>query len=159
MDDPASDPERINSASAALVYAVAELKLENNKAALKAMIEKAEQLLADRDAYVESTIAGLATVLETAREVYADRKASQTAIDDITRTLTREAAKARRIGDVDGNGTVDTGDSAMVLMAAAEFDNLSAEQQLCGDVNGDGAVDTADAAMILRYASELLNAL
>ena len=47
----------------------------------------------------------------------------------------------------------------MVLMAAAEFDNLSAEQQLCGDVNGDGAVDTADAAMILRYASELLNAL
>lgn len=159
LDDPASDPERINSASAALVYAVAELKLENNKAALKAMIEKAEQLLADRDAYVESTIAGLATVLETAREVYADRKASQTAIDDITRTLTREAAKARRIGDVDGNGTVDTGDSAMVLMAAAEFDNLSAEQQLCGDVNGDGAVDTADAAMILRYASELLNAL
>ena len=159
LNDPGSSAEKISSVSAALVYAVSDLKMENNKAALKAMIEKAELLLEGSESYVPSTLAGLEAVLESAKQVYADKKAAQSTIDEATRALTREAAKARLMGDVDGNGMVDTGDGAKVLMAAAELSGLSEEQKLCGDVNGDGTVDTSDAALILKYASEMVNTL
>ena len=123
------------------------------------MIEKAELLLEGSESYVPSTLAGLEAVLESAKQVYADKKAAQSTIDEATHALTREAAKARLMGDVDGNGMVDTGDGAKVLMAAAELSGLSEEQKLCGDVNGDGTVDTSDAALILKYASEMVNTL
>ena len=58
------------------------------------------------------------------------------------------------MGDVDGNGTVDSADSAEVLKAAAEAQTLDEMQSLAADVNGDGAADSSDAAEILMYAAE-----
>ena len=58
------------------------------------------------------------------------------------------------MGDVDGDGTVDTADSAKVLEAAAEAQALDEMQSLAADVNRDGAADSSDAAEILVYAAE-----
>lgn len=58
------------------------------------------------------------------------------------------------MNDVDGNGTVDSEDSAEVLKVAAEAQTLDGMQSLAADVNGDGAADSIDAAEILSYAAE-----
>ena len=58
------------------------------------------------------------------------------------------------MNDVDGNGTVDSEDSAEVLKAVAEAQALDGMQNLAADVNGDGAADSSDAAEILSYAAE-----
>ena len=59
-------------------------------------------------------------------------------------------------GDVNGDGSVDGTDAAMVLnefaVTGAEqpstFDNI---MKAAGDINGDGSIDGSDAGLILRY--------
>ena len=61
--------------------------------------------------------------------------------------------KARLLGDVDGNGAVDSADSAQVLKYAAEAQELDDVQNKAADVNKDGAADSTDAAAILEQAA------
>ena len=57
------------------------------------------------------------------------------------------------IGDADMNGTVNTGDAALILRHSAGMITLTGNALLLADANGDGKINTGDAAAILRYAA------
>ena len=154
VEDQNRGESDISDAYANLIDAIIKLELKGNKAALKAMLVKANEVLADADAYAASTIEGLAEVTAKAQAVYDDDDAVQSAVNEAVETLTRKVAEARLLGDVDGDGTITTSDSAELLKASAELSTLSAEAEASADVNGDGAADTSDAALILQYAAE-----
>lgn len=54
------------------------------------------------------------------------------------------------LGDVNGNGGLDTGDATMILRAVVGAGTLTDEQRQLGDYNQNGGLDTGDATMILR---------
>lgn len=56
------------------------------------------------------------------------------------------------MGDISGDGKVDTTDARMALQSAVGKITLEAAQQTLGDVNGDGKIDTTDARLILQFA-------
>lgn len=150
--------DEITDAYLKIIDAIANLKLAANKAALKAMIEKAEAVLANKDAYVASSLNGLTAILADAKVVYNDENVSQKVVDETVETLTLKLAEARLYGDVTLDGKVNTNDSVALLRYAAERDELSAEQLECADVNFDGKADTSDAVRILQYAAEKIAA-
>ena len=156
------DPNRADSAIAdayrEIIDAVIGLQMRGNKAALAAMIAKAEKVLAAKDSYVAASIEGIEEELAAAVVVYNDEDALQDEINEAVKALTLEVADARLLGDVDSDGAVTTADSAAVLRSAAELDTLSAEAALSADVNGDGAADTNDAVLILQFAAEKIAA-
>lgn len=61
------------------------------------------------------------------------------------------------LGDVDGNGSIDTTDALYALRQALGILNLPADQLQRADVNGDGSIDTTDALYILRYALGIIS--
>lgn len=144
----------IEKAYEKLIQAILDLEKKGNKAALKAIIAKTEEILAAEDAYIASTIEGLSDTLTAAKTVYDNEQAQQEEIDEAVRTLTLAAAKARLKGDVNHDGVVDTGDSALLLSFAAELTELDADAQISADVNGDGIADTADSVLILQKCVE-----
>lgn len=146
--------EDVNSAYNNLLDAVIALEKKGNKAALKAMLEKAAAVLEDSDAYVAATIEGLADVKADAQAVYDNDDAVQNEVNAAVRTLTLKLAEARLLGDVDNDGAVTTADSTALLAASAELTELDADAAAAADVNGDGVADTNDAVMILQYAAE-----
>lgn len=135
-----------------------QLERKGDKAALEAMLVKAGQILADKDAYVAETVEGLAEAMAEAQKVSDNEDATQSDIDEAVKALTRKVAQARLLGDVDGDGAVTTSDTAAVLRASAEITELSGTDAASADVNGDGVADTSDAALILRYAAEKIKA-
>ena len=60
------------------------------------------------------------------------------------------------LGDVNGDGAVDTADAVLVLQYAAKLIGKDSLDVSAADVNGDGAIDTADAVLILQYAAKLI---
>ena len=56
------------------------------------------------------------------------------------------------MGDVDGNGKVNSTDARVVLQAAVGKVELTEKQKVTADVNGDGKVDSTDARVILQKA-------
>ena len=60
------------------------------------------------------------------------------------------------IGDVNGDGTVDTLDAIIVQKYSADKTKLNDRQLYVGDVNDDGYVDVLDAAMIQKFSVEKL---
>ena len=151
------DEAAIAGAYEDLIDAITNLEMKGNKAALKAMLEKAAAILADTDAYVASTIDGLATVKADAQNVYDNADAVQSEINAAVKSLTLKIAAARLLGDVNGDGAVTTSDSVSVLAASAELTSLDADATASADVNGDGVADTADAVLVLQYASEAVS--
>lgn len=137
--------------------AIRRLVQKGNKAALEAVIARAEAILADSSRYAEATISGLDQALDAAKAVFENENADQEAVSAATKALTEELVKARLKGDVDGNGSVDTKDSAALLKYNAELADLDESQQKGADVNGDGTADTKDAALILQYAAEKIS--
>ena len=148
------DEAAIAGAYEDLIDAITNLEMKGNKAALKAMLEKAAAILADTDAYVASTIDGLATVKADAQNVFDNADAVQSEINAAVKSLTLKIAAARLLGDVNGDGAVTTSDSVSVLAASAELTSLDADATASADVNGDGVADTLDAAVILQKAAE-----
>lgn len=148
----------ISDAYADLVSAIMNLQMKGNKAALKSMLDKANEILANADAYVSYTISGLADVVADAQAVYDDDDAIQSEVNAAVQTLTLKVADARLIGDVDGDGAVTTSDSAKLLKASAEMTSLDADGEASADVNGDGVANTSDAVLILQYAAEKIAA-
>ncbi len=61
------------------------------------------------------------------------------------------------LGDIDGNGKVDTTDARLALQYAVEKITLTENQLLAGDVDASGKVDTTDARLILQYAVEKID--
>ena len=154
LTDSNRKADAIEKAYADLIEAIANLELKGNKAALKAMLDKAAEILAASDTYLASTIDGLAAVKADAQNVYDSADADQDAIDAAVRALTLKVANARLIGDVNGDGKVNTSDSVSVLRASVELDELDTVAAASADVNGDGVVDTQDAVLILQQAAE-----
>lgn len=154
LQDPDRNDHAVSDAYAELIDAMVNLVMKGSKAALKAMIVKAELVLTDADAYVASTIDGLAAVLADAKTVYEDGNAVQEEIDQAVKTLTDRVAGARLIGDVNGDGRVDTADGTALLRYAAELETLGTAAKSSADINGDGMADTEDVVLILQYASE-----
>ena len=56
-----------------------------------------------------------------------------------------------RLGDVNGNGAVDTGDVRALLNWIVSNDTMSADLKAASDFNRDGKVNSADAKAILLY--------
>lgn len=59
------------------------------------------------------------------------------------------------LGDVDGNGNINTTDARLTLQAAVgkiQLSNISDTAELAADVNRDGRVNTTDARLILQKA-------
>lgn len=138
--------------------AIRGLVMKGNKAALGAMIDKANEILEDASSYTASSISGLADALAAAEEVYNDADATQAEVSAAAEELTSVIVKARLRGDVDRDGRVNTNDSTALLRYNAELDDLDAEQIEGADVNGDGAADTKDAVLILQYSAEKIAA-
>lgn len=100
----------------------------------------------------------------TTTDITAGTTAVQTAESDAVKVTTK-AVKTNEtvtysIGDLDGNGKVDSADSSMILEAYAllsigEESGLNEEQMQYADVTRDGAVNSADASLILEYYSYL----
>jgi hypothetical protein len=61
------------------------------------------------------------------------------------------------LGDVNGDGSIDTTDAYYIVLYYNEKMDLSAEQLLAADVNGDGAVDTTDAYYIVLFYNEKID--
>lgn len=154
--DEGRSEDDIHNAYLNLIDAIVGLQIRTNKAALEAMLKKANEILANAGAYVAKSIKGLEGVVKEAQAVYDDANASQKEIDEAVETLTLKIAQARLLGDVNNDGKVNTADSTEVLRSAAELATLSEEAADSADVNGDGKVDTSDAVRILQYAAEMI---
>ncbi len=61
------------------------------------------------------------------------------------------------IGDVDGNGKVNTIDAQTILRYSARMINFTETQLDLGDVDGNGKVNTIDAQTVLRYSARLIS--
>ena len=61
------------------------------------------------------------------------------------------------LGDIDGNGKIDTTDARLALQYAVEKITLTEDQLFAGDVDASGKVDTTDARLILQYAVEKID--
>ena len=157
-EDVIANPNRteaeIGTAYADLINAILNLQMKANKAALKAILDKANEVLGNADAYVAATIDGLDAAAAEAQTVYDNTDALQDDVDAAVRALTRKVADARLLGDVDNDGEVTTADSVALLAASAEITSLDADAAAAADVNGDGVADTNDAVLILQYAAE-----
>ncbi len=60
------------------------------------------------------------------------------------------------IGDVNGSGSIDTGDAVMLLRAVIGLVELTPEQKLIADVNNDSAINTGDAITVLRIVAGII---
>lgn len=152
----ASEPE-ISDAYNLLAESMTGLVRKANKTELRNALDKAAEILAKPEKYVESTISGLADVKAEAQAVYEDGEADADTTGEELKKLIAEILKARILGDVNLNGIVDTQDAAELLEYNAELKELSREQTEAGDVNRDAATDSSDASAILQYAAEKIS--
>ena len=65
-------------------------------------------------------------------------------------TISVDAATQTVLGDVNGDGAIDSSDAVLILRANAGGE-LSEELKKAADVNGDGVVDSSYAVLVLRY--------
>ena len=61
------------------------------------------------------------------------------------------------LGDINGDGVVNTTDARLALQYAVEKITLNENQLKAGDVDGNGVVNTTDARLILQYAVEKID--
>ncbi|WP_230398086.1 DUF5695 domain-containing protein [Novisyntrophococcus fermenticellae] len=140
-----------------LLTALSGLKLKGNKTELQNMVNKAAEILADREKYVEASLEGLDAANTKAVEVLDDENAVQSEINEALKGLVRELLEARLLGDVNGDGKVDTADSALLLKYTAELTDLSKENLDAADVNRDQKQDTKDVTQILKLSAEMID--
>lgn len=151
-----ADEGEISEAYNSLAEAITTLVRRGNKEELKNAIAKAHEILNSMDRYLEQSIAGLQEVRNEAQAVYESGDADADTVAGVLKKIINEILKARLMGDVNHDGTVDTEDSAEILRDAAELVTLSQEQRMAADVSRNGSADTEDAAEILRFAAEVM---
>ena len=66
---------------------------------------------------------------------------------------------AAQLGDVNGDGYIDSADALLCLRASVGLITLTPEQEAAADVNHDGLIDAGDAILILRYDARLIPSL
>lgn len=157
--NPQATTEAMNQAYDDLATAITELVRKADKSELDNALKKANEILENAADYVADTITGLETVVAKAQSVYDDQAADSSTVGESVKELVAEILKARLMGDVDKNGTVDTQDAAKILRFDAELETLTEEQYLAADVNRDRVSDSSDASVILTYAAEIITEL
>ena len=75
-------------------------------------------------------------------------------IADITITAQYELAVV--IGDLNGDGKINTADAVIVLKISAGMIAQDENNSIAGDCNFDGEVNTADAVLILKYSAGMI---
>ena len=149
-------PEEINRTYNSLAEAIAGLVRKAEKSELKNALDKACEILNMADVYVKDTITELQTVTDEAQAMYNKEDATPSQVGEAIKRLVKEILKARLIGDVNMDGTVNSEDASHVLKYAAEYIELSEDQLQAADVNADRISDSSDAAKILQYTAEII---
>lgn len=148
--------EQVSTAYQSLTTAIAGLQKRGDKTVIEPLLEKAETILADTPKYGLASLEGLQEALEAAMTVYGNLDALQQEINLAAANLSIELSQVRILGDVDGNGQVDTSDAAEVLRNNAELMELDEAATDVADVNKDGQIDTKDAVEIQKFAAEVI---
>ena len=146
----------VNKAYNDLAEAMTSLVRKANKAELKNALDKANEILNNKDNYTESSIAGLEEAKKAAQTVYDKEDATQDEVGEALKKLITEILEVRILGDVNQDAKVDSADAQMLLRYNAELEELSGEQLEAADVNKDKAADSSDAGMILQYVAEMI---
>ena len=84
----------------------------------------------------------------------------QTTTNPVIKTITPSVSTEYVLGDIDGNGMIDSIDASVVLRTYSELSvsqdsGLTDEQKKLADVNSDGRIDASDSSIILSYYSFL----
>ena len=61
-----------------------------------------------------------------------------------------------KLGDVTGEGTINSADALEVLKHAAKLTELTGTKYLAANVQKDATLNSADAVKILKYAAKLI---
>ena len=74
-----------------------------------------------------------------------------------TTPTTTEPTENKLVGDVNGDGKIDSKDAVLVLKSYAEsLVSGNKSTDLAGDINNDGSIDSKDAVIILKYYAATL---
>lgn len=122
--------------------------------AYAAAVEQANAV--DRSQHSDASLAVLDAAL--AVDVQGCSLAEQATVDAQTAAILQAIADLQPryiLGDVNGDGTVNTVDARWALQAASGIRPLDETQALAADVNADGRVNTVDARWLLQVASGL----
>ena len=71
---------------------------------------------------------------------------------DIDVLITLSVERPIAVGDVNGDGKINTSDATLILKFSAGMYAIGEKAQKAADVNDNGFVNTADAVLILKYA-------
>ena len=71
--------------------------------------------------------------------------------------IVKDASAISRIGDVDGNGVIDTKDALMIMQCINGDLIMSDDQFKRADLNGDGTLNSSEALRILQYVNGKVN--
>lgn len=145
---------RLEGANTLMTLRVDDIVLSKGKAAAntQALEEKmalAEPLLSQEDQYTSESFAVLRAAYEAARQAESQRDVD-VAVENLTAAM--EGLTQYHLGDVDGNGKVNTTDARMTLQAAVGKITLTEAQTQAADVDKSGKVTATDARKILQYA-------
>ncbi len=91
-------------------------------------------------------------VVVVSKTGYTSREYIVTATDNF---VSCETEKLNRIGDINGDGKVNTVDVARANAQAKRVSTLSGYEFACADVNGDGKVNTLDVAKMNAHAKSV----
>ena len=78
-------------------------------------------------------------------------------VSEPTTQPTTEPTENKLVGDINGDGKIDSKDAVLVLKSYAEsLVSGNKSTDLAGDINNDGSVDSKDAVIILKYYAATL---
>lgn len=79
------------------------------------------------------------------------------ALSPITQpTVTDDPYGGYELGDVNGDGKINTRDAVMILKYSARLIGLDETQQMRADTNGDGKINTRDVVLVLKYSAGII---
>lgn len=79
------------------------------------------------------------------------------ALSPITKpTVTDDPYGGYELGDVNGDGKINTRDAVMILKYSARLIGLDETQQMRADTNGDGKINTRDVVLVLKYSAGII---
>lgn len=152
--NPNASEEELSLAYSSLAEALANIQMRGNKDELQDSVDKACEILANKDKYVTASLEGLEAVNTEAAAVLTDKDAVQEEINVVLGRLIREMLEVRLLGDINNDKTVDTKDASILLKFTAEMTELSSDSLEAADVNRDQVQDTKDVTQILKMAAE-----
>lgn len=109
--------------------------------------------LVDADGEAAEDVQSILTNVTALQFVVTDTEAGTVYLDNIQFAVTLEEP-VYALGDVDGDGKIDSADALLALQAATDKIDLTDAQLTAANVDGEGGVSSADALMILQYATQ-----